>query len=196
MKEEAGASAPASRPWWKDRRNRTRLAILAAVLAVVVGSIVLSERLGILSTVGYPAVALLSFFSSASLFLPVPGLAAVCAAGYALSPSLVALLAAAGMALGELTGYFVGVSGRGFLEKRNTYLRMEGWMRRHGGWVLFIFSVIPNPFFDLAGMAAGALHYPIWRFLAIIYAGKLVKTLAVAYGCAYGVEAIVRWVRA
>ena len=188
---EARAPAPSSR--WRSGRTYRRLAVLALVVAVAVASILLSTRLDITKQAGYPAVALLSFFSSASLFLPVPGLAVVCAAGYALSPIAVALLAATGMALGELTGYLAGFSGRGFIARGRMYQKLEEWMRRRGGWVLFVFAVIPNPFFDAAGMAAGALRYPVWRFLAVIWCGKLVKTLAVTYTCAYSLHGVLRW---
>jgi uncharacterized membrane protein YdjX (TVP38/TMEM64 family) len=97
------------------------------------------------------------------------------------------------MTLGELTGYLAGYSGRGFITRGQTYQKLEGWMRRRGGWVLFVFAVVPNPFFDAAGVAAGALRYPVWRFLAIIWCGKLVKMLAVSYACAYGLHGVLRW---
>lgn len=195
MGEEAEARAPATGSRWRSARTYRRLGLLALVVAVAVASILLSTRLDITKQAGYPTVALLSFFSSASLFLPVPGLAVPCGAVgiAALSPVPVALLAATGMTLGELTGYLAGYSGRSVIGRGRTYQKMVEWTRRRGGWVLFVFAVIPNPFFDAAGMAAGALRYPVWRFLAVIWCGKLVKTLAVAYACAYSLQGVIRW---
>ena len=59
-------------------------------------------------------------------------------------------------------------------------------MGHHGGLVLFILSVVPNPFFDAAGIAAGALRYPVWRFLGLVWMGKTLKYLGTAYACNYG----------
>ena len=42
------------------------------------------------------------------------------------------------------------------VNKGRLYIRTEAWMRRRGWLVLFLLSVLPNPVFDLAGIAAGA----------------------------------------
>ena len=39
---------------------------------------------------------------------------------------------------------------------------------------------IPNFFIKLATIAAGALHYPVWRFFIFCWAGKTLKSLAFA----------------
>ena len=36
--------------------------------------------------------------------------------------------------------------------------RLVVWMRRRGWLLLFLMAFIPNPFFDLAGVTAGALR--------------------------------------
>ncbi len=100
----------------------------------------------------------------------------------------VALIAGSAGALDEMTGYFLGYSGRGIVNDSRLYRRMEGWMRRRGWVVLFLIALIPNPLFDLVGIAAGALRYPVWRFLIVVWVGKLLKFLTFAYACAYSVE--------
>jgi uncharacterized membrane protein YdjX (TVP38/TMEM64 family) len=55
-------------------------------------------------------------------------------------------------------------------------------MRRFGLWVILALSVIPNPLFDLAGIAAGALKIPLYQFLLVCWLGKTVKTTAFALG--------------
>ena len=52
--------------------------------------------------------------------------------------------------------------------------------------LLFVVSLIPNPIFDLVGVAAGALRYPIWRFLIAVWAGKILKFSIFAYTCIAG----------
>jgi membrane protein DedA with SNARE-associated domain len=42
--------------------------------------------------------------------------------------------------------------------------------------------------FDLAGIAAGVLHYPVWRFLLICFIGKSIKGLALALAGAQWLE--------
>jgi membrane protein YqaA with SNARE-associated domain len=57
---------------------------------------------------------------------------------------------------------------------------------------LFLLAAIPNPLFDVAGVAAGALRYPVWGFLVAVLVGKLVKFVAVVYACLHGVQWITR----
>ena len=60
-------------------------------------------------------------------------------------------------------------------------------MRKRGAVVIFIASLIPNPFFDVLGVAAGALRYPLRRFLLIAWAGKTIKNVGIAYAGAQSV---------
>ena len=71
------------------------------------------------------------------------------------------------------------------VENRQMYDRMSQWMQRNGALTVFILSVIPNPFFDLAGIAAGVLHYPLPRFLLFCWLGKSIKTIVFAFAGAY-----------
>jgi len=54
---------------------------------------------------------------------------------------------------------------------------------RRGGLALFILAVIPNPLFDIGGIAAGSLGYPISKFFLWVGLGKTIKFLIVAYAC-------------
>lgn len=136
-----------------------------------------------LHTLGYLGVFLLMFISSATILLPVPGLVGVPIAGIFLNPLLVGIVGGIGSALGELSGYFAGCGGRLAIEKNKTkiYKTTKKWMRRNGFITVFIFAVIPNPFFDLAGIAAGASEYPLWEFLLACLLGKILKCIALAY---------------
>lgn len=166
-----------------------RLLALAVVVGIVVAVFVLRDFLD-LNEVGYPAVAALSFFASAGLVIPVPGIAAVCAGGWQLSPLTVALVAGATGTLGELTGYMLGYSGSEVAGKGRLYQRIEGWMKRRGWLVIFILSILPNPIFDLAGISGGVLRYPIRLFLVWIWVGTFLKFLMVAYACAFSVDSV------
>ena len=163
---------------------------IGAVATFVITVFLLRNHLPDIRSVGYVGVLVLSFVGSASIFVPVPGIAAVCAGPsiVGLSPVIVALMASIGEAFGELSGYLIGYSGRGFADKNRFYPRIERWMQQRGGLALFLASSVPNPFFDLIGIAGGTLKYPIWRFLLAVWAGKMVKSLLIAYTCFIGFE--------
>lgn len=158
-----------------------RFLVVALVIAISAAIFAFRDQFAALAAVGYPGIFLVSLLSSATIILPAPSLALVFAMGSALPWLPVGLAAGAGEALGELTGYAAGYGGRVVLEDQKSYKRLESWMQRRGGITIFILSVIPNPLFDLAGIAAGTLGYPLWRFLLITWAGKTIKTSLVAW---------------
>jgi membrane protein YqaA with SNARE-associated domain len=129
---------------------------------------------------GYPGIFLISLIASATVIFPAPSLALVFALGGVLDPILVGLVAGLGEALGELTGYLAGYSGQAVIEKQEIYDRLHGWMRRYGLAIVFLLSLFPNPFFDLAGIAAGALRFPVGYFLLSCWLGKTLKTIVFA----------------
>jgi len=167
---------------------RRLAALLMAVL--VSGAIILfRDKLAGLGALGYPGLFLVNFFSSATVVLPMPGLALAFAAGAALNPWLVGLAMGTGAAVGELTGYLAGYGGQGLVENHPTCLRIQRWMHRYGLWVLFVMAAIPNPFFDIAGMVSGVLRIPVQRFFIACWAGNLTKATVIAL---IGAETIVR----
>ncbi len=181
------ATALATRHRRRTSQNLLRLCIFLAVLGVMGTAFLLHEKLS-LDQAGYGGLGLTVLLASGGLVLPIPSLATACAAGALLNPFYVGLVAGSAGTLGELTGYSLGYSGRGVLDRSRFYQRMEGWMRRRGWLLLFLVALIPNPIFDVVGIAAGALRYPLWRFLTVVWVGKLLKFLAFAYSCAYGIE--------
>jgi membrane protein YqaA with SNARE-associated domain len=124
----------------------------------------------------------LAAVSTATLILPAPGLALTAIAGAAGDRIVVGVVAGLGQAVGELTGYAAGWSGRSYLPENAATSRITGWMRRRGGLVIFVLAVVPNPLFDLAGVAAGALRMPVRGYLAAAATGKVIKNVAVAGG--------------
>jgi uncharacterized membrane protein YdjX (TVP38/TMEM64 family) len=48
--------------------------------------------------------------------------------------------------------------------------------------VIFVLAVVPNPLFDLAGVAAGALRMPVRGYVAAVATGKVIKNVAIAGG--------------
>jgi uncharacterized membrane protein YdjX (TVP38/TMEM64 family) len=162
------------------QRIAQSLGVIMLSAAITVSIVVWRDRVNALRQYGYLGVFLISLVGNATVILPAPSLAAVFAVGAVLNPVLVGLAAGVGEALGELTGFLAGYGGRAVVENRLVFRRIEHWVRRYGLLVIFILSVVPNPFFDLAGIAAGMLRVPVWQFLVSCWAGKTVKTMVFA----------------
>ena len=181
-------------PWNKE--GLLKLFAIFSVLILIAAIIILRELLPNYKSIGYVGIFILSFASSASVLFPVPGIAAVCAGSGigGLFPLLVSILASLGESIGELTGYLIGFGGRGFVENHRYYPRIERWMERRGWLVLIMISSIPNFLFDIIGVAAGTLRYPIRRFLWAVWIGKMIKCTTIAYACFYGSDWILRFI--
>lgn len=182
------AVQPKPAPFWTSKPFR--LLVILLVLAISVAIYAFRDQFSELAAIGYSGIFLVSLLGNATIILPAPSLALVFAMGSALPPVLVGLAAGAGEALGELTGYAAGFAGRAVIEDYRTYKRLAAWMQRRGGITVFVLSVIPNPFFDLAGIAAGTLRYPLWRFLLFCWLGKTIKTTLVAWAGAQSITFI------
>ena len=163
---------------WKRLRQPIITLILTTVVSVSV--FVISDRVAAFGRYGYPGIFVLSLLSSATIVLPAPSLAVVSVMGAVLNPVAVGLAAGAGEALGELTGYAAGYSGRTVVADQVRYQKVVAWTHRYGLWVVLALSIVPNPLFDLAGIAAGALRVPLRHFLAVCWVGKTLKTILFA----------------
>jgi membrane protein YqaA with SNARE-associated domain len=170
------------------RTSALRVLALMAVIAITVAGWLLRDEIKNFEVLGYPGIFLISLISNATVVLPAPGFIVTLIAGSIFNPLLVAVAAAAGAALGELTGYLAGYSGRGVLERAPSYDRLEQLMKEYGGWTVLVLAAVPNPLFDIAGAAAGALRMPVAAFLIWAFAGKMIKMLAIAYAGALGLD--------
>ncbi|MFQ5875808.1 MAG: YqaA family protein [Dehalococcoidia bacterium] len=150
-------------------------------------------------TWGYPGVFIVTLIANSSVIIPTPGFLAVIAAGAVLNPFLVALTGAAGMTLGELSGYFIGRGGRalsagepeaGSKGQHRWIAATQRFVDRWGMLGIAVLAATPNPLFDIAGIAAGAAKMGISRFLLATFIGRMIRTLLLAYGSAYSVKGI------
>jgi len=103
------------------------------------------------------------------------------AMGAVFNPFWVAIASGSGAAVGELTGYLAGFSGQLIIENRAWYDRLVQVMRKYGEITILVLAFIPNPIFDLTGMAAGMLKMPLSKFLAWCLLGKTLKMLVFSY---------------
>ena len=174
----------------KNKPVTTLLRILAllVVVGITVGAYLLRNQLGKFAAFGYPGVFLIVLISYATILVPVPGLAIVFAMSGVLNPLGLALAAAAGATLGELSGYLAGYSGRAVIENWKRYGKITAWVRKYGGPAILVLAAIPNPFFDLVGIASGVLKIPMHKFILWVLPGQIIKMLLIAYAGSLSLE--------
>lgn len=153
---------------------------LLASLAIIFLITKNQTHLDALKGYGYLGAFVIGFLGNATVILPAPSLAFTAALGGVLNPIMVGVAAGAGEALGEMTGYLAGISGKEIIGNRTRYETVCNYMDRYGGWVFFVLAAIPNPLFDIAGIAAGVVRFPVWKFLLSAWAGKTLKAVVFA----------------
>lgn len=158
------------------------------VVAITIYIYSIRDRSKDFAAYGYPGIFLITLLANATIFIPAPGIAVVFAMGSIFNPVGVALAAGTGGALGELTGYLAGFGGQAVVERTNIYDHIHPWVEKYGGWAILVFAAIPNPFFDLAGIAAGVSKMPLWRFLLFCWIGQIIKMVFFAYTGAYSIN--------
>ena len=176
-------------------RNRLLpIAGLLLIIGIVVGVFFFyrsyPERIEALEGYGYLGVFLISVLLNATIVLPAGNFLVLATMGAVLpSATLVGLVGGLGAAIGELTGYAAGYSGQAIVTRQRVYTRLKGWVEKWGMLTIFILSVVPFVF-DLAGIAAGALRLPLWKFFLACWLGRTILYLVIAWGGAMGWEAL------
>jgi membrane protein DedA with SNARE-associated domain len=189
----------------KSRRGKLILAAVVAVLvlipslALLIATIAVDDLEDRFEALGYAGVFLANLASTATVFLPVPGLTAIGQAliitqGKELNPVAVGLLGGTGMALGEITAYAAGAAGSEVAEEEQIKAperirpavewvieRVDWLMERYGFVTLIVLSAIPNPVFEVAGITAGAVRMNFWRFMGAVLIGKNIRGLLLAF---------------
>jgi membrane protein DedA with SNARE-associated domain len=189
----------------KSRRGRMVLAAVLAVAVLVpsigllVVTLVIPDLTDRLEGFGYAGVFLANLASTATVFIPVPGLTAagqtlIVTQAKHLNPIAVGLLGGTGMALGEVTAYGAGAAGSEAVEEGHLQaperirpaiekvIHWIDWLMDHYGFMtLLVLSAIPNPLFEVAGLTAGASRMNFWRFMVAVLIGKNIRGLVLAF---------------
>lgn len=161
---------------------------MLAVIGITVYIYSIRDRVEEFAAYGYPGIFLVALMANATVFLPAPGVAVVFAMGSIFNPLGVAFAAGTGGAIGELSGYLAGFSGQAVVERTDVYNRIQPWIEKYGGWAILALSAVPNPFFDIAGVAAGMAKMKFSRFLFFCWIGQIIKMALFAYAGAYSID--------
>lgn len=168
-----------------------RILAVLVVIGITIGAYLLRNQVEKFAVFGYPGIFLIVLISYATILVPVPGLAFVFSISGVFHPIGVAIAAALGGTLGELTGYLAGFSGRAIIENWKRYNNITKWVQKYGGPAIMILAALPNPFFDLVGVVAGALKMPVYKFLLWVLPGQLIKMLYIAYAGSLSISWII-----
>lgn len=143
---------------------------------------------------GYFGIFFANLIGAASIILPVPGFAVTFIFGAVLNPWLVGIAGGLGAAIGEFTGYAIGLGSREVIEyeKKKWVAKTRKWVEYWGIFpILAVFAATPLPD-DVVGIAAGIIKYDVRKFFLAVLIGKIIMSLALAWGGFYGMQWIMQ----
>ena len=177
------------------RTNILRGLALVAVIAITLYIIAIRDHVAEFKQYGYVGIFFVALLANATVFIPAPGVAIIYAMGAVFNPIYVGIAAGTGGAIGELSGFLAGFSGQVIVERTHVYERIKPWVEKYGGWAIFVLAAIPNPFFDIAGFAAGIAKMRMRTFLFSVWIGQLIKMTLFAYAGKYSIEWIANLIK-
>lgn len=142
---------------------------------------------------GYLGIFLVSLLGSASIFFPIPYTVVLFTVGSleTFNPILIAFASGLGSAVGEFSGYLLGLGGRKVISekgKRNVefLLKIFG---RYGALAIFMFALTPLPD-DLLFIPLGVMRYGFIRAFIPAFLGKLCMSLIIVYSARFTIGII------
>lgn len=132
---------------------------------------------------GYPGLFLASFLASTILPFGSEGFVV-----YLISQKFnflnVVIVASVGNFLGACTSYYIGLKGRGLVERylginSNDIEKAEKYFSKYGSYML-LFTWLPV-IGDALTVASGILRLRFWVFSVLVFTGKFLRYLVVAY---------------
>jgi membrane protein YqaA with SNARE-associated domain len=182
------------------RRNYVSVLTLLIIITISVSLFFYGrnpERVLELEKYRYLGAFLISLIGNAAVLLPgivLPILAALGvdfyqAGGGLAGPIIIGLVGGVGAAIGEIVAYMAGYSGRGVIERSRLYKRLANWVMKWGAVAIFVLSLVPL-FFDVVGIAAGILRFPLWRFILVCWLGRTILYVSIVVAVALGWETV------
>jgi membrane protein YqaA with SNARE-associated domain len=141
---------------------------------------------------GYLGVFLISLIGSISLFLPIPYTAIIFTISgiQKFDPLIVGLVSGAGSAVGEFSGYMLGLGGRKIVGKHMRRIELlQKFFDKFGPLAIFLFALTPLPD-DLLFIPLGVMRYSLLKAFIPAIIGKICMSLIVAYGGRFTVKII------
>jgi len=133
---------------------------------------------------GYLGIFLISLFGAISIFVPIPYTIVIFILGASSSydPLFIAVAAGLGSAIGEFSGYLLGVGGRKVIGDK--YKKKVDFItklfKKYGSVAIFIFALTPLPD-DLLFIPLGVMRYSFLHAFIPAVLGKFFSNLIIAF---------------
>jgi membrane protein YqaA with SNARE-associated domain len=142
---------------------------------------------------GYLGIFLISLFGAMSIFVPIPYTVVIFILGGhpSFDPLWIAVAAGAGAAIGEFSGYLIGVGGRKVISDKYKK-KMDFLMKlfkKYGPIAIFAFALTPLPD-DLLFIPLGVMRYNLLRAFVPALIGKFFSNLIIAYSGRLSLEIV------
>jgi len=147
---------------------------------------------------GYFGIFLISLIGALSIIFPIPYTVIIFALGglkvgeaWVFEPLLIAVAAGIGSAIGEFSGYLLGVGGRKVISDKYKK-KMDFLVRvfnKYGPITIFLFALTPLPD-DLLFIPMGVMRYSIVKAFIPALIGKFCMNLIVAYSGRFSIQII------
>jgi membrane protein YqaA with SNARE-associated domain len=140
---------------------------------------------------GYFGIFLISLIGAVSIFFPIPYTVVIFALGEKFEPLWIAVAAGIGSAIGEFSGYLLGVGGRKAISEKYKK-KMDFLVRvfnKYGSITIFLFALTPLPD-DLLFIPMGVMRYSIIKAFIPALIGKFCMNLIVAYSGRFSIQII------
>lgn len=142
---------------------------------------------------GYLGIFLISLLGAMSIFLPVPYTVVIFILGGlpTFDPIWIAVAAGLGAAIGEFSGYLIGVGGRRVIKDK--YKKKMDFLtklfKKYGPVAIFVFALTPLPD-DLLFIPLGVMRYNLLRAFLPAILGKFLSNLIIAYSGRLSLEIV------
>jgi membrane protein YqaA with SNARE-associated domain len=142
---------------------------------------------------GYFGVFIISLLGSMSIFFPIPYTVIIFTLGSVetFNPFLIAIASSLGSAVGEFSGYLLGLGGRKMISEKQRR-KMEFLLKvfgKFGPVAIFIFALTPLPD-DLLFIPLGVMRYSLLKAFIPALIGKLCMSLIIVYSARFTIGII------
>jgi membrane protein YqaA with SNARE-associated domain len=142
---------------------------------------------------GYLGIFLISLIGSMSIFIPIPSAVVIFALGglEIFDPFWIAVVAGLGAAIGEFSGYLIGMGSRKVINEK--YKKKIDFVvklfKKYGSIAIFLFAFTPLPD-DLLFIPLGLMRYSLVRAFIPALIGKFASNLVIAYSGRFSLQII------
>jgi len=142
---------------------------------------------------GYLGIFFISLLGAMSIFVPIPYTIVIFILGGlpSFDPLLIAVAAGAGAAIGEFSGYLIGMGGRKVISDK--YKKKMDFLtklfKKFGSIAIFVFALTPLPD-DLLFIPLGVMRYSLLRAFVPALLGKFFSNLIIAYSGRLSLEIV------